>query len=151
LLLPRSDCEPVRPATEPLGDDPAQRSASGSILLVEDDDEVAALVLEMLHELGYRVTRVASAKAALGALADNREIDLIFSDVMMPGSMSGVELALEVRRRRPGLPFLLTTGYAGVSIDNAELPSIEVLSKPYEIAALDDALRMALGRGNARG
>ena len=67
------------------------------MLLVEDDDEVAALVGEMLDQLGYEVTRVASAAAALGALADGRRIDLVFSDIMMPGGMDGVELAREVR------------------------------------------------------
>ncbi len=77
------------------------------MLLVEDDDEVAALVTEMLEQLGHQVTRTASAAAALGALANGRAIDLVFSDVMMPGGMNGVELAREVRRRR-NLPVLLT-------------------------------------------
>jgi CheY-like chemotaxis protein len=103
------------------------------------------LVTEMLRELGYRVTRAASAQGALGALADEREIDLVFSDIMMPGTMSGMELALEVRRRRPGAPILLTTGYAGAAVQVAEVEDIEILSKPYAIEALDAALRVALG------
>ncbi|MET0677398.1 MAG: ATP-binding protein, partial [Bradyrhizobium sp.] len=70
-----------------------KKSGHGQVLLVEDDDEVAALVSEMLAQLGYEVTRAASAAAALGALADGRSVDLIFSDIMMPGGMNGVELA----------------------------------------------------------
>ena len=91
------------------------------------------------------MTRAASAQGALGALADEREIDLVFSDIMMPGTMSGMELALEVRRRRPGAPILLTTGYAGAAVQVAEVEDIEILSKPYAIEALDAALRVALG------
>jgi DNA-binding LytR/AlgR family response regulator len=91
------------------------------------------------------VTRAASAQGALGALADDREIDLVFSDIMMPGTMNGVELAREVRRRRPSAPILLTTGFAGTTVQDAEAEDIDILSKPYAIEALDAALRMALG------
>jgi CheY-like chemotaxis protein len=145
LILPRSEAAPAMsaPALLDLDNSARRRALAGSILLVEDDDEVATLVTEMLRELGYRVTRAASAQAALGALADDREIDLVFSDVMMPGSMSGVDLAREVRRRNPGCPVLLTTGYAGAALKSASTENIEVLFKPYEIAALDAALRAA--------
>jgi CheY-like chemotaxis protein len=122
----------------------------GSILLVEDNDEVAMLVTEMLRELGYRVTRAASAQGALGALADGREIDLVLSDIMMPGTMNGMELALEVRRRRPGARILLTTGYAGAAAQEAEAGGIDILCKPYAIEALDAALHVAFG-GRATG
>jgi len=76
-------------------------ASAGQVLLVEDDDEVAALTVEMINQLGYDTTRVASAEAALGALADKRAIDIVLSDVMMPGRMNGVDLAQEIRRRRP--------------------------------------------------
>jgi PAS domain S-box-containing protein len=145
MLLPRTAGPPVEPAARRADDTDRHNARSGSILLVEDNDEVAMLVTEMLRELGYRVTRAASAQGALGALADEREIDLVFSDIMMPGTMSGMELALEVRRRRPGAPILLTTGYAGAAVQVAEVEDIEILSKPYAIEALDAALRVALG------
>ena len=146
LSLPRSENPPVRLA---LGlrdiSITAPRSALlGSILVVEDNDDVAILVTEMLRELGYRVTRAASAQAALGALADDRDVDLIFSDVMMPGSMNGIDLAKEIRRRLPGSTVLLTTGFAGAVLRDAEAENIPLLSKPYDIAALDTALRAAL-------
>ena len=148
LWLPRSEVAPMHPAEMGANSESASRhrALKGSVLLVEDDDEVAALVTEMLNELGYRTTRVASAQAALGALADHREIDVVFSDVMMPGPMNGLELAHEIRRRRPGLPVLMTTGYAGAAIKKTVSEHVEVLSKPYELSDLDAALHSALTR-----
>ena len=146
MLLPRTAGSPADPAPR-RPDKPTKHNGGGlrSILLVEDNDEVAMLVTEMLRELGYRVTRAASAQSALGALADGREIDLVLSDIMMPGTMNGMELAREVRRRRPGAPILLTTGYAGAAVQEAEVVGIDILCKPYAIEALDAALRVALG------
>jgi signal transduction histidine kinase/ActR/RegA family two-component response regulator len=112
----------------------------GQVLVVEDDDEVAALTVEMIHELGYDTTRVASAEAALGALADRRAVDIVFSDVMMPGRMNGVELAQEIRRRRPNLPVLLTSGYAEAARRKAGAQRIKIIPKPYRIDELRDAL-----------
>jgi PAS domain S-box-containing protein len=145
LLLPRTELPASQPAATPEADSSARRrTLRGSVLLVEDDDEVASLVGEMLAELGYRVTRAASAQAALGALADDREVDLVFSDVLMPGTMNGMELAREIRRRRPHMPVLLTSGYSGAAFKEAAAESINVLRKPYEIHALEAALRSAL-------
>ncbi|MCA1415858.1 response regulator [Bradyrhizobium sp. NBAIM20] len=120
-----------------------KKSNQGQILLVEDDNEVAALVSEMLGQLGYEVTRASSAAAALGALADGRQIDLIFSDIMMPGGMNGVELAREVRTRRSDIPILLTSGYAEASVHEAESAGIAILAKPYHIDELAAALAAA--------
>ena len=145
LSLPRTQSRPAAVATAPPLEG-ANRGAEsmGSILLVEDDNEVAALVTEMLQELGYRVTRAASAQSALGALADDREIDVVFSDVMMPGEKNGLDLAAEVSRRRPNLKILLTTGYAAGLISNPS-KDVHVLRKPYDIRSLDLALRTVLG------
>jgi CheY-like chemotaxis protein len=101
---------------------------------------VAALVTEMIAELGYEVTRVASAAAALGALADGRSIDLIFSDIMMPGGISGVELAREVKKKRSDLPLLLTSGYSEAAVGDAEAMAIQILPKPDHIDELAAAL-----------
>ncbi|PPQ18047.1 His Kinase A (phospho-acceptor) domain-containing protein [Bradyrhizobium shewense] len=120
-----------------------KKSNQGRILLVEDDDEVAALVGEMLGQLGYDVTRAASAAAALGALADGRSVDVIFSDIMMPGGMNGVELAQEIRRRRSDIPVLLTSGYAEASVREAQAAGIRILAKPYHIDELSAALGAA--------
>ncbi|SDB10436.1 ATP-binding protein [Belnapia rosea] len=148
LLLPRStrvptalerhllDLQAARPTHERLG----------HVLLVEDDDEVAALVGQMLAELGFEATRAASAAAALGALADGRDIDIVFSDVMMPGGMNGVDLAREVKRRQPNLPVVLTTAYSEAAKQHAEAEGIAVLPKPYRLEELASTMRMALGR-----
>ncbi|MGK2911082.1 MAG: ATP-binding protein [Sphingobium sp.] len=140
LLLPRSDREPDGEVTElPRAARPA-KPASGQLLLVEDDEEVAIMVAEMLGQLGYTVSRVASAAAALGALADGREIDLVFSDIMMPGGMNGLELAREIKRRRPGLRVVLTSGYAATARAEAEAEGMPILAKPYQLDDLAAAL-----------
>jgi CheY-like chemotaxis protein len=145
LLLPRSLQEPVRQGRHLVDLHVASRrpSRTGSVLLVEDDDEVAALVTEMLQQLGFEVTRTASAAAALGALSNGRAIDLVFSDIMMPGGMNGVDLAREIRRRRRDLPVLLTSGYAEAAKESASAEGVRVLPKPYrldELAAILDAV-----------
>ena len=119
-------------------------ASRGSMLLVEDDNEVAALVTEMLRELGWGVTRAASAEAALGALANNRDIALVFSDVMMPGEMNGVDLAREIRRRRPSLPVVLTSGYSEAAAYDARAEGVNLLPKPYSLEELDAALSAEL-------
>jgi len=143
LLLPRSSQEPVEGtsgadssgARVPRGDG-ARR---GHVLLVEDDREVSALTREMLSNLGFSVTHVTGAEAALGALANARAIDVVLSDIMMPGGVSGVELAREIRDRHPNLPVILTTGYveAAARMKDGEF---QLLLKPYSLEALAEAL-----------
>jgi signal transduction histidine kinase/CheY-like chemotaxis protein len=142
LLLPRSARQPAAKerclageAGEPV------RAHRGNVLLVEDDEEVAALVAEMLVQLGYAVTRASSAKAALGALANGRQVDIILSDIMMPGGMNGVDLARELRRRRPDVPVLLTSGYAEAARRDADAAGVAILPKPYQITDLAAALQ----------
>jgi signal transduction histidine kinase/CheY-like chemotaxis protein len=147
LLLPRSESSAGKPVRGPLDVAAAARpETKGCVLLVEDEDEVAALVSEMLKELGYAVTRVASADAALGALANGRDIDVVFSDVMMPGGMNGLELTREIRRRRPALPVLLTSGYADVVKRDAQAEGIALLPKPYQLADLAAAIERVTHR-----
>jgi signal transduction histidine kinase/ActR/RegA family two-component response regulator len=140
LFLPRTSKTPAyTPELMPRACDDLSGNAA-QVLVVEDDDEVAALAVEMINQLGYDTTRVASAEAALGALADRRSVDIVFSDVMMPGSMNGVELAQEIRRRRPNLPVLLTSGYADAAQRKAGAQQIKIIPKPYRIDELRDAL-----------
>lgn len=151
LYLPRSLQTPVNaPPLVDLNGGRVRRNEHGQILLVEDDDEVAALVGEMLAQLGYDVTRAASAAAALGALADGRPIDLIFSDIMMPGGMNGVELAREVQRRRSDVPVLLTSGYSEAAAEDAARAGVQILPKPYQIDELAAALTAARAGGRPR-
>jgi signal transduction histidine kinase/ActR/RegA family two-component response regulator len=134
LKKPAASVETALPAVDDREAGPRQ------VLVVEDDDEVAALTVEMIHQLGYETTRVASAEAALGALADRRSVDIVFSDVMMPGRMNGVELAQEIRRRRPNLPVLLTSGHAEAARRHAGGQPIDIIPKPYRLDELRDAL-----------
>ena len=140
LFLPRTLKTPAyAPELMPHSSDDLSGNAA-QVLVVEDDDEVAALTVEMIHQLGYDTTRVASAEAALGALADRRTVDIVFSDVMMPGRMNGVELAQEIRRRRPNLPVLLTSGYAEAARRKAGSQQLKIIPKPYRLDELRDAL-----------
>jgi CheY-like chemotaxis protein len=99
---------------------------------------------EMLQQLGFEVTRAANAASALGALANGRKVDLVFSDVMMPGGMNGVELARELRRRRPDLPILLTSAYAADAASEAERDRMAILPKPYGLDDLSLAIAETL-------
>ncbi len=147
MLLPRSARVPEQPAEDERAADDAADPSLGSVLLVDDDEEVAALVGEMLEHLGYRVSHADSATAALNALANGCKVDVVFSDVMMPGGMNGVELAREIRVRALGVPVLLTSGYAEAAQQSAAAEGVNVLAKPYRLedlaASLHDAIEGA--------
>ena len=111
--------------------------------MCEDNDDVATLVIDMLEQLGHTTTRAADAVAALGVLAAEQPVDLLFTDVLMPGGMDGLALAREARRQRPGLPVLLTTGYTGGGASSMPL-GVPLLRKPYHLAELSKAIGRAL-------
>jgi signal transduction histidine kinase/CheY-like chemotaxis protein len=144
LILPASDSSD-RPVAKPAAVLRTERAkhAAGDVLLVEDNDEVAALTRAMLERLGWQVTQVASAEAALGALANARKIDVIFSDVMLPGGMNGLDLAREARRRRPSIPVVLTSGYAESIKRDAEQAGLPLLPKPFDLDTLAATLDVA--------
>jgi len=142
LYLPRSDRAPAT-AHHPVMATPTA-VLPGRILLVEDDDQVAEVVIEMLQRLSYSPTRVASAKAALTLLAEDRAFDLMFSDMVMPGGMGGMDLARAVSQRCPNLPIVLTTGFSEAATSAARA-GFRVLAKPYSI----DALASELGAARA--
>ena len=121
------------------------QAARGSerVLVVEDDPAVLAMAVETLEGLGYQVTTANNAAAALKRLKGRKAFDLLFSDVVMPGGVNGVELAHLAREARPGLKVLLTSGYVG---DEAaswanEFPLID---KPYLAPALASKIRAVL-------
>ena len=144
LLLPRAEEVPALPADVERGADASSDAALGSVLLVDDDGEVAALVGEMLEHLGYRVTHAGSATEALSALENGCNVDIVFSDVMMPGGMNGVELAREIHTRDLGVPVLLTSGYAEAAQKSAAAVGVHVLAKPYRLEDLATSLREAI-------
>ena len=144
LFIPRSAKAPARASGEsraPQGSStPEERH--GRVLLVEDEDSVASLVKEMLNELGYDAVRAATAAAALRLLEAEQDLLLVFSDMVMPGRMGGMDLAREISRRRPGLPVVLTTGFSEAAAQARE-QGFRLLMKPYRIHALGAALEAA--------
>ena len=116
-------------------------NALGRVLIVEDDTLVAELAAGMLGEFGFECTIAHSAKEALEQLSGGDRPKLIFSDIVMPGGISGIELARKVRDRFPELPILLTTGYSEQVGGTHGFP---VLQKPYQMDALAHALGSVL-------
>ncbi|ATQ69539.1 MULTISPECIES: response regulator [Methylosinus] len=118
-----------------------------TILVVEDDARVRALTADTLKELGYSVLEADGAAAALRQLDMNRNVDLLFTDVVMPGA-NGRHLADEARRRRPQLQILFTTGYTrNAVVHNGVLdPGVELIVKPYSIDRLARKVRDLLDR-----
>jgi len=117
------------------------------ILVVEDNDDVRELAESMLEMADYEVLAAPSGERALGILENGEQVDLLFTDVIMPGGMNGLELIERVHARRPGLPVLVTTGYMD------ELPGrskrsdpLDVLAKPYQHQDLLDRVSAALKR-----
>ncbi|MBP2230869.1 PAS domain S-box-containing protein [Azospirillum agricola] len=148
LLLPRATGNKAGGATgEPMAGDGAAPPGRGlRILMVEDDPLVAPVVRAALEEMGYTVAHAGSGHEALVRLRGGEPADLLFSDVVMPGTVSGVDLAREIRRLRPGLPVLLTTGY---NEDLTGMETFRVLPKPYRIEDLGAIIEaeLAAGRG----
>ena len=113
----------------------------GQVLIVEDDSFVAELAADMLSELGFESTIAHSAKEALDRVAGGDRPKVVFSDIVMPGGLTGIELARKLRERFPELPILLTTGYSEQVAASHGFP---VLQKPYQLDALADALSSLL-------
>jgi CheY-like chemotaxis protein len=132
ILLPRHEFETSaeRARGKLLG-------GSGTVLLVEDNPEVAAVSESLLEQLGYTVRRAPNAEAALREI-EHDGIDLVFSDIVMPGTMDGLSLARRMRELRPDLPILLATGYSDAAAGvHGDFP---ILRKPYEIHQLSQAI-----------
>lgn len=103
------------------------------ILLVEDDELVRQMVIVLLEGLGYKVTAVNCAKQALEQLSKDNSITLLFSDIVMPGGINGIELARQAKQLYPDLPILLTSGYSeSAAINGHNLPhGTRLIGKPY--------------------
>ncbi len=130
LYFPAEDGGVVDPVKEVRKDD--EQRGAGSVLVVEDREDVAELAKLILEDYGYAVDVAYNAREALARL-DRAKYDLLFTDLIMPGGMNGVMLAREVRRRVPGMRILLTTGYAENAIERTDAGGSEfdVISKPY--------------------
>lgn len=116
------------------------------VLVVEDNVEVGTFSTHLLQDLDYETTWAANADEALKLLARANNFDVVFSDVVMPG-MSGIELGLEIQRRYPGLPVVLTSGYSHVLAEEGR-HGFELLQKPYAADELSRVLSRAIGVPN---
>jgi CheY-like chemotaxis protein len=119
-----------------------------TILLVDDDRDIRDVTRALLESLGYAVIDVPHPAAALDIAASPAPIDLVFTDVQMPG-MNGFELARAITRLRPEVPIVYATGHGGGIAGNDNRPPGPILAKPYRLAALHSAVDGTLSR--ARG
>ncbi|WP_448190689.1 response regulator [Azospirillum sp. sgz301742] len=141
LYLPRSHEGMAQPDAAPAQ---CPTAAGGSILLVEDSPEIGRTATTLLEGFGYAVVHAENADRALEVLGKGRRFDLVFSDIVMPGSMNGLDLARTVRERFPALPVLLTTGYSNTA-NTAEAEGFRLLQKPYRPEILAEAVSELLG------
>ncbi|WP_374384803.1 ATP-binding protein [Dongia sp.] len=122
---------------------------SETVLLVDDNDAVRKTAMRQLEDLGYQVIEAKNAAAALAVLSQGVRVDLLFSDVIMPGGMNGFDLAAEASARHPGVKLLLVTGFAEGAARNG-MPQgldVELMSKPYRLRELAERVRTILDRG----
>jgi PAS domain S-box-containing protein len=125
---------------------------SEMVLVAEDDESVRETVVAMLSDLGYRVLKAKDAQSALSIVESGMPIDLLFTDVVMPGSLKSTELARKARERMPNLAILFTSGYTENSIVHSGRldENVELLSKPYSREALARKLRHVLANAAQR-
>jgi CheY-like chemotaxis protein len=110
-------------------------------LLVEDEVAVRVITSEWLRDLGYHMLEAEDGPTALGMLNSTNHLDLLVTDVGLPNGLNGRQVADAARERRPGLPVLFITGYAGSVLENQLEPGMQVIRKPF---ALDElAARIA--------
>jgi PAS domain S-box-containing protein len=120
----------------------------GTVLVVEDSRDVAEVTSALLEQLGYRVVRAENAAEALRHLQQGIGVDLLFSDIVMPGAINGLGLAQICQERFPEIPVLLTSGFSDAA--QAADGRFDILRKPFELAALERAIEAALNNGNGR-
>jgi CheY-like chemotaxis protein len=149
LYLPRVHRGPEAAAAAPAPAPAALPKGDETLLIVEDDPQVRAVVVRHLGSMGYRLLEAGDAAAALAILATPETIHLLFTDVVLPGGMSGRELAEEARCLRPGLRVLFTSGFTSNAIVHHGRvdEGVDLLSKPYRRADLARKLREVLERG----
>lgn len=138
ICLPRHEATPTTTSAAACGTE--HGPISGTVMLVEDDQEIRELAVQHLSELGYRVLQAADGAGALAILADAGKVDLLVTDVGLPNIPNGRQLAEIVREERPELPVLFITGYAGTRLDTLVEDRMEVLAKPFSFDVLADKI-----------
>jgi CheY-like chemotaxis protein len=143
LFLPRASEQPLLPGSAKYNAEPS--IAPFRILLVEDDHEVAEATAELLREIGLQVVWVDAGKTALRAVEGDPTIEMVISDILMPGGMSGLDLARTLREIRPELPILLATGHSQYS-QQVMKEGFTLVEKPYHRQVLAAAIQAAAVR-----
>jgi PAS domain S-box-containing protein len=143
LYLPKSDEDVVAAPVVTAG---PVKGHGERVLVVEDNVDVRRVVVRQLTDLGYRVVEADSGAAGLEALASDHGVDLVFSDIVMPGGMTGIEMVAAARERQPDLKALFTTGFTSAATANNNRVSGAdlMISKPYRVSELAAKLREAL-------
>ena len=146
LYLPRHK-RSQGPQAQSLAVEPERTGAGKAVLLVEDEADVRTQVAEQLRELGYQVLEAADGPAALLVLCSSAHVDVLVTDVGLPGGLNGRQVADVARERRPGLPVLFITGYAGgpLHYGAALEPGMEMMNKPFALDELAAKVRALTG------
>jgi len=144
IYLPKAEGAMVPVADQRISESP--KGGHGKILVVEDDSLVRAYVVAQIQSLGYTTLSASDAQEALSVLRSSDPVDLLFTDVIMPGSMNGRELSIEALKLRPTLKVLYTSGYTENAIgeDGRLDPDVLLLAKPYSRADLARMIRLAM-------
>ena len=146
LLLPRAAAAGSKTTAPVDRRDESKARAARTVLVVEDDPDVRNITVARLGEFGHHVLEADNAKAALDILGRDDAIDLLFTDIAMPGGMNGLELARRALQLRPGIRVLFVSGYTSSAHTEGNTPG-EFLQKPYRQEDLGRALHRALHRG----
>ena len=144
IYLPRTDKALPESERKPHAETSAakQPRRSGRILVVEDNSSVAQVTQSLLEQIGYETIRTDSATEALKLLDSGQQFDLVFSDIVMPGTINGIGLAERIKERHRGIPVLLTTGYSeGLKLAGS---NFDVLRKPFVVDTLEQAVQSAI-------
>jgi CheY-like chemotaxis protein len=146
IFMPRSIADASGKLAPKPACTPERKEGNETILVVEDDIAVRAVVMQMLRGLGYQVREAVDPKGALAILDAGETVDLLFTDIVMPGGMSGWDLAEAAREKRPALKALFTSGYSDrVLKEHARIGvDIALLTKPYRARSLGNAIRAVL-------
>jgi PAS domain S-box-containing protein len=148
LYLPRASEVDIAPQA-PLETEVSDAMGSGRILVVEDNNAVGEHASQLLRDIGYETVLVPDAPSALRVLEDDGGgFDLVLTDIVMPGGVSGLDLANRLTQTHPALPVVLTTGYSEVLVDD-DASDFELLRKPYSLDTLGALMRRVI-RSNAR-